>query len=258
MKERLQLKAENYDEAAANGFFVKNPDGKPYVGRWWKGMGSMIDFTNPLAKRWWQDQVRQAIQAGADGFKDDDAEGNFLGPVKFADGTDMRVMRNRYAVLYNNAMEELIQKDLKGNGVLFARSVDGRARMGLECLWGGDNEASFSTENGLPTVVTAGLGAGLSGMPLWTADLGGYEKTPSTPDPMLFQAVDGVCGVFSGDGGDVGGERRAVGLWRCSAGDIHEIRGAAYEPVSLPLCGRAGGREDGDADHARSGADESE
>jgi alpha-D-xyloside xylohydrolase len=27
----------------------------------------------------------------------------------------------------------------------------------------------------------------MSGMPLWTADLGGYEATPSTPDPVLFQ-----------------------------------------------------------------------
>ena len=59
--------------------FVKNADGSPYVGRWWKGMGSLIDFTNPKAKQWWQDQVRQAIAAGADGFKDDDAEGNFFG-----------------------------------------------------------------------------------------------------------------------------------------------------------------------------------
>ena len=145
-----------------------------------EGEGSLIDFTNPKAKQWWQDQVRQAIAAGADGFKDDDAEGNFFGDVKFADGTDARLMRNRYAVLYNNAMEELIQKDLKGNGVLFARSVTVGAN-GIGFLWGGDNEASFSPQNGLPTVVTAGLGAGLSGMPLWTADLGGYEATATLP-----------------------------------------------------------------------------
>jgi alpha-D-xyloside xylohydrolase len=177
--------AENYQEAADQGLFVKARDGSPYVGRWWKGMGSLIDFTNPKAKRWWQDQVRQAIAAGADGFKDDDGEGSFLGDVKFADGTDPRLMRNRYAVLYNNAMEELIQKDLKGNGVLFARSVTTGAN-GIGFLWGGDNEASFSPLNGLPTVVTAGLGAGLSGMPLWTADLGGYEATTSTPDARLL------------------------------------------------------------------------
>ncbi len=177
--------AENYAEAAEQGLFVKNQDGTPYVGRWWKGLGSMIDFTNPKAKQWWQDQVRQAIAAGADGFKDDDAEGNFFGDVRFADGTDPRLMRNRYGVLYNNAMEELIQKDLKGNGVLFCRSVTVGAN-GIGFLWGGDNEASFSPLNGLPTVVTAGLGAGLSGMPLWTADLGGYEGTASTPDAQLL------------------------------------------------------------------------
>jgi alpha-D-xyloside xylohydrolase len=178
--------AENYQEAAEQGLFVKNPNGSPYVGRWWKGEGSLIDFTNPKAKQWWQDQVRQAIAAGADGFKDDDAEGSFLGDVKFADGTDQRLMRNRYAVLYNNAVEELIQKDLKGNGVLFARSATVGAN-GIGFLWGGDNEASFSAGNGLPTVVTAGLGAGLSGMPLWTADLGGYEATATTPDARLLE-----------------------------------------------------------------------
>jgi len=178
--------AENYQQAAEQGLFVKNPNGSPYVGQWWKGEGSLIDFTNPRAKSWWQDQVRQAIAAGADGFKDDDAEGSFLGDVKFADGTDQRLMRNRYAVLYNNAVEELIQKDMKGNGVLLARSVTVGAN-GIGFLWGGDNEASFSSLNGLPTVVTAGLGAGLSGMPLWTADLGGYEAIATTPDARLLE-----------------------------------------------------------------------
>jgi alpha-D-xyloside xylohydrolase len=186
--DKMLAHAENYDEAATSGFFVKGMDGKPYVAQWWKGMGSMIDFTNPLAKRWWQDQVRQAIAAGADGFKDDDGEGSFQGDVKFADGTDKRLMRNRYAVLYNNAMEELIQKDLKGNGVLFARSVttDGHSGAnGIGFTWGGDNESSFSPENGLPTAVTAGLNAGMSGIPLWTADLGGYLKVGAAQDPLV-------------------------------------------------------------------------
>jgi len=128
--------------------------------------------------------VRQAIHAGADGFKDDDAEGTFIGDVKFADDSDPRMMRNRYAVLYNNAMEELIQKDLKGNGVLFCRSVTTGAN-GIGFLWGGDEQASFSPENGLPAAVTAGLNAGLSGLPLWTADLGGYFNY-GTRNPNLF------------------------------------------------------------------------
>jgi alpha-D-xyloside xylohydrolase len=176
----------NYQFAADQNLFVKNANGSSYVGRWWKGEGSLIDFTRPKAKQWWQDEVRQAIAAGADGFKDDDGEGNFFGDVKFADGTDPRVMRNRYSVLYNNAVEELIQKDLKGNGVLMVRSVTVGAN-GIGFLWGGDNEASFSPLNGLPTVVTAGLGAGLSGMPLWTADLGGYLGVADTPNARVLE-----------------------------------------------------------------------
>ena len=181
---KIDVESSNYAEAASSGYFVKAPDGSPYVGQWWKGTGSLVDFTNQHAKLWWQNQVRQAIAAGADGFKDDDAEGSFIGDVKFADGSDPRMMRNRYAVLYNNAMEELIQKDLKGNGVLFCRSVTTGAN-GIGFLWGGDERSSFSPEDGLPAAVTAGLNAGLSGMPLWTADLGGYFNY-GAPDPKLF------------------------------------------------------------------------
>ena len=50
-----------------------------------RARGSLIDFTNPAAKKWWQGQVGKAIAMGADGFKDDDAEGNFIGDVKFAE-----------------------------------------------------------------------------------------------------------------------------------------------------------------------------
>jgi alpha-D-xyloside xylohydrolase len=185
-KDKLEEKSPNYDEAAGNGYFVQDLNGAPWVGTWWKGRGSLIDFTNPNAKLWWQNQVRQVIAAGADGFKDDDAEGAFFSDVKFHDGTDPRIMRNRYGTLYNNAMEELIQKDMHGNGVLFARSVTTGAN-NIGFLWAGDNEASFSPDNGLPTVVTAGISAGLSGMPLWGADLGGYLGQPDTPNPLLLQ-----------------------------------------------------------------------
>ncbi len=205
---KMEARSELYDEAAEHGFFVKTAAGKPYVGRWWKGEGSLVDFTNPAAKMWWQEQLRGVVRAGADGFKDDDGEGVFQSvgvtpeAIKFADGTDPQLMRNRYAVLYNNAVEDVIQRDLKGNGVLFIRSVTEGAN-GLGFLWAGDNESSFSPENGLRTVVTAGLNAGLSGMPLWSADLGGYIKTEATPDPRVmmrwteFAAFSPVMEVFS-------------------------------------------------------------
>jgi alpha-D-xyloside xylohydrolase len=123
---------------------------------------------------------------GASAFKDDDGEGSFLGDVRFASGIDQRLMRNRYSVLYNQTMEEVIQQDLRGDGVLFMRSGS-VGTQNLPFTWGGDNEANFSPENGLPTVVTAGLSAGLSGEPLWASDLGGYIKSGrAADDAKLF------------------------------------------------------------------------
>jgi hypothetical protein len=72
----------------AHGCFVKDKDGRPYEGTWWKCQGSLIDFTNPDAKAWRQGQVGPAGKAGANGVKDDDAEGT-SGPMRiFADGTE--------------------------------------------------------------------------------------------------------------------------------------------------------------------------
>ena len=77
--------AANFSEADQEGYLLHRPDGSNYIATWWKGTGGLIDFTNPAAKKWWQGQVAKAIAAGADGFKDDDAEGNFIGDVKFAE-----------------------------------------------------------------------------------------------------------------------------------------------------------------------------
>ena len=85
-------------------------------------------------------------------------------------------MRNRYAVDYNRAVAEALTERKGKDWVLFQRSGTTGSHM-LPFFWSGDNDASFSTENGLPTVVTAGLNAGMSGISLWMSDLGGYNKT---------------------------------------------------------------------------------
>ncbi len=178
--------ATNFEAGEKGSFFLKASSGDIYLTDWWKGRGAMVDFTNPVARKWWQQQVRKAVQLGASAFKDDDGEGNFLDDARFFSGEDSRLMRNRYAVLYNQTMQQVIDTDLQGDGVLLYRSGS-VGSVNLPLLWAGDNEANFSNDNGLPGVVLAGLNAGLSGISMWTHDLGGYIKSQSTaPDPVLF------------------------------------------------------------------------
>ena len=180
-----QTAAATFAAARQAGYLLRNDSGGVYLANWWKGRGGLIDFTNPAAVGWWQDQVRKAIRLGADAFKADGGEGGFIDDARFANGEDAGVMRTRYAVLYNQALEALIQKDLHGDGVLFSRSGS-IGNHNLPFIWGGDNASDFGP-NGLPSVVIAGLNAGMSGIALWTSDLGGYEKANRAPgDDTLF------------------------------------------------------------------------
>ena len=176
-----------YDTAATNGYFVRSsPGGPPLVSTWWKGDGSPIDFTNPAARTWFQSQLHQLVDASGGaiaGFKTDDGEADYI-PLgaSYSDGRTGVEMRNGYCVEYLAAAWNV----LGSNGVVFARSgfTGTQAYPGV---WAGDNEPNFGTGNGLPSVVSAGLSAAMSGYAIWGSDIGGYQDTnPSSSPADLF------------------------------------------------------------------------
>ncbi|HVR43732.1 MAG TPA: TIM-barrel domain-containing protein [Thermoanaerobaculia bacterium] len=174
----IDPKTSTFDEAVRRGALVRNADGSVALMDWWKGRGGLVDFTNPDAKEWWFSQLRKTLKWNARGFKCDDGEGNFVPDAIFHDGTPAALMKNRYSILYGAAMQEFVDRELGGDGVLITRS----GWTGLQKFpipWAGDNHADFSFEDGLPSVVVAGQNAAMTGIPLWGSDIAGYAGTPT-------------------------------------------------------------------------------
>ncbi|XP_036408755.1 lysosomal alpha-glucosidase [Megalops cyprinoides] len=47
-----------FDEGLRRGVFIKNATGQPLIGKVWPGPTAFPDFTNPEARSWWEDNIR--------------------------------------------------------------------------------------------------------------------------------------------------------------------------------------------------------
>jgi len=175
--------ASNFAEAAARGFLVKGPDGEPRIVDWWKGRGALVDFTNPAATAWWHTHLERMLPWGVAALKCDAGESNFVADdATFHDASSPADMKGRYTRLYLEAAAAFLEAHRPGDHTLISRAgTTGTGR--LPFGWAGDNEASFSFDNGLPGVIIAAQNAALSGQPFWGSDIAGYIGDPT---PELF------------------------------------------------------------------------
>jgi alpha-glucosidase (family GH31 glycosyl hydrolase) len=163
--------AGNYSEGALAGHFLRGRDGRSWVGRWWMGTGSIVDFTSPDARRWWQRQARGVLEMGVQGIKADDGEGYYVpADSRFADGRNGAEAAWAYGGLYRRTMQGVLDQVHPGEGVLFGRSGwTGQQATGM--LWGGDQVSDWWS---LRALVAATLTAAASGFSNWSHDVGGY------------------------------------------------------------------------------------
>ena len=163
-----------FEEAARKGYLLKRADGGVWqTDQWQPGMG-IVDFTNPAARSWFQGHLKRLSETGVDAFKSDFGE-RIPTDVVYFDGSDPVKMHNHYAVLYNEAVFELLERERgQGDALVFARSSHASGQR-FPVHWGGDCHSTFES---MAESLRGGLSLGLCGFGFWSHDIGGFEGTP--------------------------------------------------------------------------------
>ena len=180
-------------EAVAQGYCVRNADGTPYrIPENWFKDSLLLDFTNPRARAWWFEKRRYLLERGVEGFKTDGGEMVYDRTARLYDGTGGDEARNLYPLRYVGAYQEFLREN-GVQGVTFSRAgYTGAQRMPIH--WAGDQLSRFDE---LRAQLTAGLSAGLSGIPFWSFDIGGFAG--ELPDAELYlraTAMAAYCPVM--------------------------------------------------------------
>jgi len=170
-----------YEEGERRGYLVRTKDGGlaqpvgyPYAG--------LPDFTNPRVIRWWQDKHRPLLRDGVAAFKTDYGD-TVPEDALFADGRTGKEVHNIYTLLLNRATFDVVQQE-RGQGLVWARSgYAGSQRYPVH--WTGDTPSTF---DGMASALRAGLSLGLSGIPFWGHDIGGFWPSgdPGAPTTELY------------------------------------------------------------------------
>ena len=138
----------------------------------------VVDFTREESRAWFAERIlgREMLDRGIAGWMAD--FGEYL-PVdlRLADGSDPMEAHNRWPVLWAEVnARALAGRGKTGEALFFMRAGFSGVQAHCPLLWAGDQCVDFTRHDGIGTVITAALSAGLAGNAYSHSDCGGYTS----------------------------------------------------------------------------------
>ncbi|KAI1822784.1 glycoside hydrolase family 31 protein [Xylaria intraflava] len=179
----VDRKSENYNEMLEKGLLIRQDRGWRIV---MEGVGNCVHFdaTNPEAREYvWQKAKKNYYDRGVRTFWLDEAEPEYthydFDNYRYHAGPDLMV-GNIYPVQYSRAFYEGMKAAGQERVVNLVRCCWAGSQKYGALLWSGDIASSWPS---LRAQLSAGLNAGLAGIPWWTTDIGGFHGgDPRTPE----------------------------------------------------------------------------
>jgi alpha-glucosidase len=164
-----------FQEAAAQGFLVKDRHDLPYQGRVTDFFAGLIDLTNPAAWDWMKRIIKERlIDSGVCGWMADFGEA-LPYDAHLHSGEPAARYHNRYPEEWARLNREAIEESGRGDElVFFVRSGYRHSPRYATLFWLGDQLVSWDAHDGIKTAVIGLLSSGMSGFSLNHSDIGGY------------------------------------------------------------------------------------
>ena len=161
--------SEAYDKGVAEKLLVTGTDGLPHGPLFEPVRTGNIDFTNPRAVDWWQGMLTAAVRdQGWDGWMED--FGEYVDDGDHLAAGNGALLSEVYPLLYHKVTERIVHA-INPDVVGFSRSGFVGTQRFSTMLWGGDQSHDWARDTGLPSVITAGITAGMSGYSTWGPDI---------------------------------------------------------------------------------------
>jgi sulfoquinovosidase len=174
----LAVDGPQYAEAAHLGYLALKLDSdEPYAVDFGEFDAGIVDFTNRAAAEWFSEEIigKQMLDFGLDGWMAD--FGEYL-PVdlRLHNGDPMEE-HNQWPVLWAKVnADSVASRGRTGDALFFMRAGFTDVQQYCPLLWAGDQSVDFSRHDGIGTVITAALSAGLVGNAYSHSDVGGYTS----------------------------------------------------------------------------------
>ncbi len=168
-----------FTEAQQHGYFCLRTDSDAvYLVDFGEFECGVVDLTNPAACNWFAERVlgQEMLGIGMSGWMAD--FGEYLPTdLRLSDGGDPMELHNHWPVLWAELNDRAIASRGKGgDATFFMRAGFSGVQAHCPLLWAGDQSVDFSRHDGIGTVITAALSAGLLGSSISHSDCGGYTS----------------------------------------------------------------------------------
>ena len=179
----IAQKSPLFQEGYDGNYYVNYNDGDVFQSDVYQPGAALLDFSNLVARAWYQKYIDDLIRLGVDSFRlDYGADAPAKAPqfgvraassgISYKNGFEAESMHNLYAYLYEEAVYEILEKRFGENGacMLSHSAFVGSQKFSYQML---DNEEP--SYESMASTLRSGLSLSISGFPYWSQNIGGLS-----------------------------------------------------------------------------------